>query len=363
MLVCPRCFGHSDTLSAHFNEQANVGDCPTCGSRQQPLADAASLLALFAGLKAMYEPLCGDPYRIAKHGIQSIGASSGDEELTDVLRGDWEVFSDLIDDASALRILEEVWPQFTGDYTRVPGSRWRRVQQETNELRTRVIRGDADSHALSRIIDPWLECLCTRLDRRSWYRARIQTGRGASFPLEHMGAPPEASARAGRGNLDRVSVLYVASDALTTIAEVRAEPGQWVTVATIELSQRPLTVLDLSRDIRIIDPFAHADLDGALMARALLDSFRGEMCRPISRGDEKREYRMTQAVAEYFKSNGFDGVLFPSSVAAGSNAMFFDPTAGTATSTMERVVWKKSLDVLDAADYDRELARLRGVRH
>ena len=117
-----------------------------------------------------------------------------------------------------------------------------------------------------------------------------------------MGAPPPEKARAGRANPAGIPHLYVASDRATAVAEVRAEPGDWVTVATVTIHTEPMQILDLTRNVRIVDPFAHKDLHEALMLRELLQVFSYELGRPIRASDSEFDYVTTQFIAEYFRA-------------------------------------------------------------
>lgn len=365
MHVCAQCFGESPALRERFEEAGSPGDCPTCGATGVRVLDAASLSDLFQGFETYYEPLCGDPYTLGKEGISGIGPDTGDESLVTVLREDWEVFSDRISDEQAEDILASVWPGYSGEYMVRPSERWREVREEVEEFKRRLgaaSEGDADGQgALRELLDPWVESLGSSLPRSSWVRARVQENRGTPFAVSEMGAPPPENATAGRANPQGIPFLYVSSDEATAIAEVRAEPGDWVTVAQVEVPARGTLVLDLIREVRVIDPFGHTDLDEALMVREFLHQFGDELSRPIRRKDAEAEYVPTQSIAMYFRSNGYAGVVFPSSVSSGMNAVFFDATGAAISAPVERAVWSKSLDVVDSREFDRRERQRRGL--
>lgn len=46
--------------------------------------------------------------------------------------------------------------------------------------------------------------------------------------------------------------------------------------------------------------------------------------RPVTTSDESSDYVPTRIIAELFRSNGFDGVFYRSSLAEGSNLALFD---------------------------------------
>lgn len=365
MKVCARCFGESPALRARFGEAGIAGDCPTCGATGVHILDVAELSDLFHGLEAHYEPLCGNPYTLGKGGISGIGPDTGDDSLVAILREEWEVFSDRVDNEQAEEILTGVWPGYTGEYLTRPSERWREVQGEIDDLKRMLRTSDANASdgeaRLRALLHPWVESLGSYLTKPSWVRARIHDSRGSPFSAAEMGAPPAERATAGRANRKGVPFLYVASDEPTAIAEVRAEPGDWVTLVQVDVPSEGTLVLDLTRNVRVIDPFAHADLDEALMVREFLHQFGYELSRPIRRSDADVEYIPTQIISEYFRVNGYSGIVFLSSVSEGINAVFFDPSKVSISSPVELGVWSKSVEVVDAREYARRERLLRGM--
>jgi hypothetical protein len=368
MLVCPSCFGDSDALKARFKERGSIGTCPTCGDKGVTVLDASELSDLFGGLKAHYEPLTGDEYRLGKNGIYGFGPDTGDESLVEILRDDWEVFSDRVDDEHAEDILRSVWPGYVGEYQRDGSQTWRQVCDEWENLKRSLMhewrffhRGRRVGEGVGRLLDPWVEALGTSLITRTWKRARRQESRNEAFGPHEMGAPPPHKARAGRANPPGIPHLYVASDAGTGVAEIGAEPGDWVTIATVEIQCDSLPVLDLTRDVRVVDPFGHDDLHEALMLRELLQVFSYELSRPVRSTDHEIDYVVTQFLSEYFRAHGFGGIVYSSSVADGTNAVFFDPSIGEVSNCVQREVWSKSVDVVDEREFERRERGRRGL--
>lgn len=361
MQVCHLCFGESAALKERFDTDGSPGTCPSCGSEGVRILEASELADLFAGIEAYYQPLCGDPYELGKEGIYGIGSDLGEDSLVEVIRENWDVFSDQTTDEQAEEILGCVWPQYLGEYMCNPSDRWQEVQDKLDEAKQRLHDGQLATNALHEILDPWVESLGSSLTTLTWWRARIQDSRSRVFPTKSMGAPPADQVRAGRANPQGVRFLYVSSDEATAVAEVRAEPGDWVTVARVEIPRKGSWVLDLSRDVRIIDPFARTDLDEALMVRGFLQNFAYELSRPVRARDQATEYVSMQAISTYFRDRGYSGVVFPSSLSGGTNAVFFDPTAATITDPVRRAVWSKSLDVVDDREFDRRGRQRQGL--
>lgn len=347
MQICQLCLGESAALEERFNTAGHQGKCPTCGSKEARILEASELAVQFEGIEAYYEPLCGNPYRLGKEGIYGIGPGIGEESLVEVLRVDWEIFSDRITDAQAEEILGCVWPNYAGEYMCRPSKRWRNVQSAMDEVTQRLRDGQLAIDALHKILNPWVASLVSSLTTLTWWRARIQESRGCVFPSNSMGAPPPDKASAGRANPEGIPVLYVASDESTAIAEAKAKPDDWVTVAQVEIPRKGSYMLDLSRDVRIIDPFAYMDLDEALMVREFLSSFAHELSRPTGNSDKVSEYNSTQAISMYFRDNGFKGLVYPSTKSRGTNAVFFDSEAVTITKPVQWAGLVKDLDVID----------------
>lgn len=353
MLVCPSCFGESTILKQHFAEHGTHGTCPTCGTHDTTPADASTLSDLFSGLEAHYEPLCGDLYRLRKDGVYGMGEESGNDSLVTVLREDWDLFSDLIDDDDAEAILKCVWPDYIGEYGRRGSTLWREVGEHWATLRyslmheRRFFYDTTTRFVVQTLLDSWVEELGSPLGRTVWWRARIQPSKETCFQPLEMGPPPPGVARGGRANPAGIPHLYVASDVATAIAEVRAEPGDWVTVVRVELQSSKMTVLDLTELIGTIDPFDHMDLDYVLMVRQLLETFAQELSRPVRAADSELEYVVTQFLSEYFRCHGYGGIVYNSAVAQGVNAVFFNAGLATISEPRTMRVLSKSVEVVD----------------
>lgn len=367
MLVCPSCFGQSTALQSRFDQRGTRGTCPTCGTDGVRALPATELSDLFDGLKAHYEPLIGDTYRLGKEGVHGLGPDTGHDSLEEILREDWEVFSDKIDDAQAEDILRAVWPGYVGEYLRDERKLWQQVRDDWDRLKRSsthewrfFLNDNTVGQGIGELLDPWVDALESSLECRSWRRARIQQSRDDVFGEEAMGAPPPEKACAGRANPPGIPHVYVASDEATAVAEVRGEPGDWVTVAIVEIRTNSRRILDLTKDVRVIDPFDHDDIYQALVLRELLQIFSDELSRPVRPADHEIDYVCTQFVSEYFRANGFIGIVYRSSLAKGTNAVFFDPSIAIVTSCARRAVWSKSVDVIEETEFDRRDRKRRG---
>jgi len=354
MLVCPKCFNESAALSTRFAERGKAGTCESCKAESGTVLDASELSDLFEGLQTLYKPVF-DQYRYGKDGNQGYEADAEGDSLSEVLTEDWNVFSDVLEDDQKEAILKSVWPNYFGAYLskgtdagREVGSHWDSLKAELKH-EWRFFRGcEEGGEFIERWLEPFTSKLCSQSDIPRWWRARIQEPNAPPFSPMEMGAPPRERATSGRANPTGISHLYVASLEETAVAEVRAEPGDCVTVARVTIEKSQPTVLDLTKDVRIIDPFASADLETAIVTRELLQIFAFELSRPIRASDSALDYVVTQFLSEYFRQKGFDGIQYPSALATkGINAVFFNPESATIGECTKRVVVSKVLEVVD----------------
>jgi hypothetical protein len=128
-----------------------------------------------------------------------------------------------------------------------------------------------------------------------------------------------------RANPAGIAYLYLASDIPTVIAEVRAVPGDYLSVGQFAVA-RDLNIIDLSVKLTELDPFLYPDLKSEIVRRGLLREFGNSLAKPVRDEDHEVDYVITQYLAEYILHNGYDGIAFRSSMANGSNLVLFEPS-------------------------------------
>ena len=145
-------------------------------------------------------------------------------------------------------------------------------------------------------------------------------------PCSQMGPPPAIYAKTNRMSPAGIPYLYLASDQETTLKECRIDSGEEAIIAEF-ISQTKLQILDLSTNKyfapdSIFDP--EYDHDNTWM-NSFWRSFVKEISEPVSedKEDHSYEYAATQLVAEYYRTKGYDGICFKSSVGPGKNYVFF----------------------------------------
>ena len=154
--------------------------------------------------------------------------------------------------------------------------------------------------------------------QRGFTMGRVE---GEDFEIE-MAHPPERMVPTSEHSTDgRISprgipCLYLASNMKTAVAEVRPWVDSYVSLAQFKLVKR-CRVADcrstksekLDKDqARIWSDIAYA------------------LSKPVSPEEPHLEYVPTQILAETFRTQGFDGILYESLLSKGTNIALFDTT-------------------------------------
>jgi hypothetical protein len=174
------------------------------------------------------------------------------------------------------------------------------------------------------------------------FRARIQRD-GRPHTVETMGVPPPDRMSEGRAHPVGISCLYSASDVNTAIAELRPQPGETVSVATVSL-RGDLHFVDLRDARKRLTPFSL--LDGEAVSRLKEDMpflvrLGEELAEPVRPTFKQIDYLPTQYLCEFAKYCGFHGVIYRSAIEQGANLALFDEanaTIGSITSFRVRRV-------------------------
>ncbi|SEH78631.1 RES domain-containing protein [Rhizobium tibeticum] len=156
-----------------------------------------------------------------------------------------------------------------------------------------------------------------------------------TFSISGYGAarmlPRSDRATEGRANPLGIPVVYVATQPITAISEVRPWIGAQVSLATLRIT-RPLRVVDLSDNIggRAMKlSYLFSELSDEEAQKALWAFIDEAFSRPVSRDDtDVALYAPTQILTELFRDAGYDGVSYRSQFGdAGKNLALFDLSA------------------------------------
>jgi len=174
-----------------------------------------------------------------------------------------------------------------------------------------------------------------------FWRAQIghnvteEHGETCSLPYENDRMKPRPNlGNENRANPRGIPYLYMATGLSTAIAEIRPWIGSVVSVAEMHAT----------RDLVVIDCSSASNEN--LFTRALFDStidYNGGMwlainqafAVPVNRDDDTRAYIPTQILAELFKCDGFDGIVYNSGLSKSRdfNIAIFNLDNATVAST------------------------------
>lgn len=337
MLCCPECFGDAGLRDQIIPQRTSqTGTCPICGAENQPLVGARELANFFELLLTIYPR-----------------AQEG-KSLVEWLRADWCLFNNPnLSEAQAQILLGEIFDDGEivrgkfglSDSCRTDSlERWRAL---TDELKFNNRYFPDNVIDTDRLAQNHLPSLILRDHEKPdiWYRARIEKD-GQPIPIDRMGAPPPKLASSGRANPIGIPYLYLGSTVETAICEVRAQPGEIVSVAAFALDFG-LKIVDLRAPRTLVSPFLEEDEGSIALLRGdidFLEMLGKELATPVVPDSAAINYIPSQFLCEFIKKCGFDGVAYGSSLSNGMNVALFLPDAATAQSVAEYEVAGLSLD-------------------
>jgi hypothetical protein len=132
----------------------------------------------------------------------------------------------------------------------------------------------------------------------------------------------------GRLNPKNIPYLYLATDGMTAMSEVRPWVGVVGTLAEFSTTRRELGLVNCAEKI----PYGRPKLSWITgnepspeqRERYVWGGLNSSFSEPLTSTETTAHYAPTQVLAETFKSAGFDGVIYNSSVADGLNVALFD---------------------------------------
>ncbi|MCK9778634.1 MULTISPECIES: RES family NAD+ phosphorylase [Pseudomonas] len=329
---CPNCFGDSHLDAVIFQIAQTHGECSFCKSNNLPLVEPVQLREYFELLTGIYT-------------VANEGATLGEW-----FKSDWGMFGSL-DLANTKDLLADVFQD--GNMPRMtftPSSKcfsqnldnWENLRKELMEenrfFPKETISFDRITYLVSQLIykGPL---------PKEWYRARIQESE-VPYPLDKMGPPPKDKATHGRANPVGIPYLYVASNILTSVTEIRPHTGEFVTVAEFKIVD-DVKLADLRSPRSLITPFICTDAEEIAALRGdieFLVRLGEELTRPVLPRSAAVDYIPSQYLCELIKKGGFDGVIYRSSVGDEINLALFYPTKAEGVRFMPYKVQHVSVD-------------------
>lgn len=137
------------------------------------------------------------------------------------------------------------------------------------------------------------------------------------YTMGDISAPPLNIAAEGRVNRKNSSFLYLASNEVTAVKEVKASIGQYVSLGKFKIKD--------GLDLKIADFSSHKFYDycfsdNAIEKYILIRSIADAYSIPLP----NKDYRITQLIADVLIKKGFNGIMFKSSYGEGNNLVIFN---------------------------------------
>lgn len=143
-------------------------------------------------------------------------------------------------------------------------------------------------------------------------------------PLRNEGAE-------GRANSKGIPVLYLASNAETAMAEVRPWVGSQISLGQFK-TVRDLVLVDCSLEHKRGFVIYTKEPDPATRTKAVWRDIDRSFSEPMTPSASSAEYAPTQILADLFRREGYDGIVYGSNLAKGLNVALFDLEAAKLSS-------------------------------
>ena len=328
MMCCVECFKDIHIRST-IEKQGVLGDCDYCSGRNVAIYD----------ISATPNPISDAIIGLVQ--IYSVSDFAEAKLLNAALHDDWDIFN--VDEATIQKLVIDLCDSIIGaeselykkhviiaqlhdddflkEFGVVGGVSWGKFAESIkyrNRFHSGMFNADAFASYLSIIAKSYSAGY-------KFYRARITNNSSGYMPYQ-MSAPPPDKRSAGRINPEGISVLYLSSDDHTVLNEVRANTYDFVSIGTFKLV-KDIKVVNLS-GITETSPFLYqGELEKYAANRKVFQEIALETAKPLRRSDSPIEYLPTQYIAEFIKSQGYDGVEYASTLREGGyNVAIFDET-------------------------------------
>lgn len=338
MRCCAECFGDTQLAKKFdFYGCEPKETCPTCNSSNQFLMNAHEFVDDFELVKGIYVP------------------DENGKILAQLLIEDWSLFPDSkISEAKAQLLIGEIFDdaeivrqKFSPSKKCITDSveRWKALANELKNENRFFPKSDINQISLQKHLSNLI--LPVEEFPIASYRARIAKN-GTAFEIDKMGAPPANLATSGRANPVGIPYLYLASEEITAISEVRPQPGELICIARFVFKRSP-KIIDLRSPRDTISPFLEAEDDDIALLRGdidYLEMLAHELEETVVPDAAAIDYIPSQYLCEFIKNCGFDGVAYCSSMCEGMNIALFRPELAEAVDLKEVTVKSVKIDLV-----------------
>jgi hypothetical protein len=126
----------------------------------------------------------------------------------------------------------------------------------------------------------------------------------------------------GRANPKGIPYLYLATTKETAMAEVRPWIGSLISVGQFE-TQKDMVLINCANHHKGFVLYFE-EPNAEKKEQAVWSDIDKAFSEPITLNDRLADYVPTQIIAEFFKTNGFDGIFYKSMLGEGYNVVLFD---------------------------------------
>lgn len=326
MNCCIDCFRDAQ-IRATIEKLGSTGDCDFCSSKGVAVYDVS----------IMPNPISEMIISLVQ--AYSISEDTNAKPLKVALRDDWDIFNagaesiqtlikvlckSIYSDDSNVFAKKVIIPQlidkdYLREYAVVRGHSWKEFSDSIkygNRFHNGMFNADAFASFLSIVAMNYPA-------NSRFFRARVSDDKGG-FSKTDMGAPPRYRRSGGRINPDGIGVLYLSSDIRTVLNEIRASAFDYVTIGEF-LNFRDIRVVNLSGVARTSPFLYEGEFEQFAANRKVFQEIAAEIAKPLRRSDSLLEYLPTQYIAEFIKSENYDGVEYASTLRQGGcNLAIFD---------------------------------------
>ncbi|GIP50933.1 hypothetical protein J53TS2_45240 [Paenibacillus sp. J53TS2] len=338
MNCCERCF-MSLEIKGIIKSLNKIDRCDFCESTNvyvYNLYEDSGLDELFNGILSIFKPSSELlPYGYSRYWLVSI---------KDEFEKNWKIFNGfdsqkihkfLVELLSSrfpdkiplldnqVGILEWMNDKSLNEHSVLRGKTWNQFVnciKHENRFHSNYVNYDVLEYYLARI--------SVELEPDTFYRARISNVK--ELTVEEMGAPPKELATAGRANSEGIRHLYLASDTVTAVSEIRPSKSDSIYVGRFPLTSR-IKVADF-RLLKNLDVFLFQDPIRYALNLENFNNINKAISKPVRSGDSKLDYLPTQFIVDFIKylnetkGAGYEGIVFESTLTpSGYNIMIFNP--------------------------------------
>lgn len=344
---CSNCFNvfrYPQILEEIHRHNLVEDECPVCGKKSQQLVETSDLADFLAPVFSKYEEAAyGENY----HTELGTEASDVGDDLSTCIEEDFQIFNpDIFDKTNDLIDSIRDIDSDPKEYSVSASSLWCRKKQNFTHIsekeywdifcdyikhdRRFILNWDHLPFLPDELFSKTLLCIKkgTMLYRARKHDSVVNTPFNPDY--KEMGAPDPnyIEINEGRANPAGISYLYLADSIETALKEIRAQQGDFVTIAEFEILEktdagnpRLLEISDLTMSsVRYVDVFSPNEERENKLADMII-ALNENMSQPVSK---KIDYIPTQFLSEAIRDLGFDGLRFNSSLEKnGLNYVFF----------------------------------------